>query len=104
MLPEDSLEAALPSIKFLDDKRIQHFYDPNQKSSKQIAISVGWDNKIAWDIYLFYSTGTKWSNIPPKPTCWMHQISDSWARNEYYHTGDNLKRELAYAMKTLLKK
>ena len=54
MLPEDSLEAALPSIKFLDDKRIQHFYDPSQKSGKQIATSVGWDDKIAWDIYLFY--------------------------------------------------
>lgn len=54
MLPEDSLEAALPSIKFLDDKRIQHFYDRSQKSVKQIATSLGCDDKIAWDIYLFF--------------------------------------------------
>jgi len=67
MLPKDSLEAALPAIKYLNDNRIRHFYDPNQRSGKAVAMSVGWDGKIAWDIYLFYPPKVKWTNIPPAP-------------------------------------
>ena len=102
MLPEDSLEAAIPSIKYLGDKRIQHFYDPNQKSGKEIAMSVGWNGHIAWDIYLFYPPTIAWTDIPPKPVSWMHQVSDEWAKNEHYHTGDDLKRELMLSLKMLL--
>ena len=102
MLPEDSLEAALPSIKFLNDKRIRHFYDPNQLSGREIAASVGWEDKIAWDIYLFYPPKVEWVDIPPKPARWMHQVSDEWARNGHYQTGNDLKRELSASLKTLL--
>ena len=101
---EDSLEEALPSIKFLDDKRIQHFYDPNQITGKEIAISINWDGKIAWDIYLFYPQNIEWSDMPPKPIYWMRQISDDWAKKRNYRTGDNLKRELAVTLKMLLDK
>lgn len=99
MLPEDSLEAALPSIKFLNDCRLQHFYDPNQRSGKAIAISVGWEGKIAWDIYLFYPPNVEWIDIVPEPVSWMHQVSADWAKNEHYHTGDDLKRELTDSVK-----
>jgi len=102
MLPEDSLEAALPSINFLNDKRIQHFYDANMRSGKEIAMSVGWRGKIAWDIYLFYPPNIKWTDTPPKPVRWAHQISDEWAKNEHYHTGDDLKQELTVSLKMLL--
>jgi hypothetical protein len=30
ILENDSLEAAIPSVKFLSDKRIQHYYDQDQ--------------------------------------------------------------------------
>ena len=102
MLPEDSLEAALPSIRFLNDKRIRHYYDPNQLSGREIATSVGWEDKIAWDIYLFYPPKVEWVDFPPEPIRWMHQISDAWAKNDHYHTGDDLKRELSASLKTLL--
>jgi hypothetical protein len=104
ILPEDSLKAALPLIKFLNDSRIQHFYDPHQKSGKAVAKSVGWEGKMAWDIYLFYSPDIEWTDIPPKPVCWMHQVSADWARNGHYHTGDELKRELTGSLKMLLGK
>ena len=102
MLAEDSLETALSPIKFLSDKRIQHFYDPNQRSGKEIAMSVGWHGHIAWDIYLFYPPTIEWTDNPPKPVSWMHQVSDEWAKNEHFHTGDDLKRELTVSLKMLL--
>jgi hypothetical protein len=102
MLPEDSLKAALPTIKLLGDKRIQHFYDPEQRSGKEIAMSVGWPGHIAWDIYLFYIPGIEWAEFPPKPVRWMHQVSDEWAKDEHYRTGDDLKYELTKSLKSLL--
>jgi hypothetical protein len=104
MLPGDSIEAILPSLKILKDERIEHFYDPNQRSGKEIAMSVGWDGRVAWDIYLFYPPNIDWPDIPPRPVSWMHQISDEWAKNERYHTGDQLIRELDLALKKLIEK
>ena len=104
MLPGDSKEAILPSLKILKDERIEHFYDPKQRSGKEIAMSVGWEGRVAWDIYLFYPQNIKWPDIPPRPVSWMHQISDEWAKNEHYHTGDQLARELDLALKKLIEK
>ena len=101
-MPDDSLEAALPTIQVLKDRRIQHYYDPDQVSGKQIAISVGWEGHVAWDIYLFYMPGVEWTDLPPNPVRWMHQVSDEWAKNEHYHTGDDLKRELTNSFESLL--
>ena len=101
MLPEDSLEAALPSIKYLNDKRIQHFYDPNQRSGKEIAMSVGWEGKIAWDIYLFYLPHVKWAATPPNPVNWMHQLKDEWATKSTFRTGVDLDKELTASMDNL---
>lgn len=103
MLPEDSLEAALPTIHLLRDERIQHFYDPNQISGEEIAISVGWAGHVAWDIYLFYAPGSEWKGILPQPSSWMHQVSDAWAKNEHYRTGDDLINELSISMGKLVK-
>jgi hypothetical protein len=103
MLPEDSIEAARPTIKVLDDGRIQHFYDPNQKTGKEIAISVGWAGNTAWDIYLFYRPFVEWAETPPKPIYWMHQLTDSWATKDKYRTGGDLKNELSIAMGELVK-
>ena len=102
MLPEDSLEAALPTVQSLSDNRIQHFYDSNQLSGKEIAMSVGWDDHIAWDIYLFYAPEVEWTDLPPNPNRWMHQVSEEWAKNENYRTGDDLKNELKYSLESLL--
>ena len=101
MLEDDSMEAALPSVKYLSDKRFQHFYDQNQIVGKEIAKSVGWDGHVAWDIYLFYVPNTDWNNIPPAPKHWMHQLKDSWAGKEHFFRGDDLVKALSNAMMTL---
>ena len=65
-------------------------------------MSVGWEGKIAWDIYIFYPPNIEWKDIPPQPVCWMHQMSDDWARNRHYHTGDELNNELTVSLKMLV--
>jgi hypothetical protein len=85
----------------LNDNRLKHFYDCNQTVGKTIAASVGWYGKVAWDIYLFYGPTVKWTEAPPKPDCWMHQLTDGWAKNERYRTGDDLKNELSASLERL---
>jgi hypothetical protein len=82
----------------LNDKRFQHYYDPNQIIGKEIADRIGWGGHVAWDIYLFYKSGVEWTDAAPRPIYWMHQLPDSWAQKAHFRTGDGLVRELLNAM------
>jgi hypothetical protein len=62
---------------------------------------VGWKGRVAWDIYLFYGSNVKWTEAPPKPEFWMHQLSDDWADKDKYRTGDDLKNELSVSLEKL---
>ena len=104
ILDKDTLAAALPSVKFLSDKRFKHLYDQHQNVGKTIANSVGWTGKVAWDIYLYYEPYAEWTDKPPKPVYWMHQLTDDWAKNNKYRTGADLKNELYISMQKLLNK
>ena len=101
MLDNDSLEAALPSVSNLSDRRFRHFYDQNQIVGKEIARSIGWDGHVAWDTYLFYAPYTEWNNVPPAPEHWMHQLKDSWADKKHFSRGRDLVNALTNAMMAL---
>ena len=101
MLDEDTFDAAIPSARFLNDVRIQHFYDNNKVVGKTIADSVGWTGNVAWDIYLFYAPFIEWTGKPPKPLFWMHQLTADWATKDNYRTGYDLKNELFLSMQKL---
>jgi len=101
ILDNDSIEAALPSVKYLSNNRFQHFYDQNQIVGKEIAKSIGWDGHVAWDIYLFYAPYAAWNNGPPEPKSWMHQLKDGWADQAHFRTGDGLVNALFNAITTL---
>jgi len=101
ILEKDTVDAAVAPAKALNDDRIRHFYDRNQTVGKTIAASVGWKEHVAWDIYLFYAPTATWTEAPPRPDFWMHQLSDDWAKNDRYRTGDDLKNELFVSMKKL---
>ena len=101
ILENDSFDAAVPSVQALSDDRIKHFYDSRKSIGKNIAASVGWPGKVAWDIYLFYGPTVMWAESPPKPEYWMHQLSDDWAKNNQYRTGDDLKNELSVSIQKL---
>ena len=101
-MDRDNIEEALPSVQFLNDKRFKHLYDQHQIVGKTIANSVGWIGKVAWDIYLFYKPFVEWTNIPPSPSYWMHQLTDNWSTKEKYRTGEDLKNELLVSIEKLL--
>ena len=102
ILDKDNIEEALPSVKFLSDKRFKHFYDQHKTVGQTIANSVGWNGNVAWDIYLFYAPYSKWTDKPPSPSYWMHQLTDNWATKEKYRTGADLKSELLVSIEKLL--
>jgi hypothetical protein len=102
MLPGDSEVTAKEKAVIFKDPRVRQFYDPDQLSGKAIAESLGYNGKVAWDIYLFFAAGDEWIQNPPVPNCWMHQISENWASRSHFHTGDDLLKELYTAAKKIL--
>jgi hypothetical protein len=102
MLPGDSEAAAKKEAGNFNDQRVCQYYDPDKRSGKAIAESLGYVGKVAWDIYLFYAAGAEWIENPPPPISWLHQLSENWIDRERYHTGDDLGRELFVTMKKLL--
>jgi len=104
ILELDSEAAAKRAMEgFRPDSRVRHFYDPEQRVGRAIAQSLGTGaTKVAWDIYLFYERGGEWGDGPPVPVAWMHQLtSSSWADVAYFHSGNDLTRELIKTMKKL---
>ena len=101
MLSDDAREAAGPSARIIADPRVRHFHDPDKRAGKAIAESLGSEDAVAWDTYLFYASGSEWTDGPPAPIDWMHQLPGSWADSARFHTGDDLPEELGKAMRRL---
>lgn len=104
MNPKDDLTAAKKASKDFKDERIIHFYDSQQSSGKLIAKDLPLNAEVAWDIYLFYPSGLAWNDRIPKPSNWMHQMSDTDADSDYHRTGDDLVTGLYEAMEILTTK
>ncbi len=101
MLSSDNARAARQAARLIADARAKHFYDPKGRVGKTIARSLGEPDQTAWDMYLFYAVGERWSETPPPPLAWVHQLSESWA--DHYRFGDDLETELARIAERLLK-
>ena len=102
MNPKDDVAAARKALKGFKDNQIKYFYDSQQSSGKLIAEGLPLNAKVAWDIYLFYPKGVIWGDGIPKPSEWMHQMSDTDADSEYHHTGNDLVNGLFGSMKSLI--
>lgn len=95
MLPLDNVFTANLVAMKMSYPTMTHFYDPRKIAGRAIAQSLGGQNKVAWDIYLFYSRGVEWVDAPPQPYQWAHQLAgSSWANPGNYHTGNDLTEEL----------
>lgn len=98
MLPEDTETGAEGSAHIIDDPRVRHFHDPARQAGQAVAASLGWNDYVAWDIYLFYEAGSKWIDGPPSPAHFVHQLPRDSA---HFRTGDDLRWELSEATKRL---
>lgn len=101
MLDSDSAEAAREAARIFDDVRVRQFHDPERRAGKAIAASLGGQGKIAWDIYLFYASGSDWSARPPVPAEWVHQLSADWADQTRFHWEGHLVTKLDEIMSRL---
>ena len=75
MLPSDNEKAAIKASTVFDDPRVKQFYDPDRKSGYAIAKDLLYEDAgPAWDIYLYYDKDAQWTDQPPKPVDWVHQL------------------------------
>ena len=75
MLAGDSEAAARQSAQIVRDPRVGHFHDPQRRAGDAIAEGLLMPGAgPAWDIYLFYKPGDRWSTNPPMPCEWWHQL------------------------------
>ncbi len=95
MLPGDSEVTAKRSAQMISSPRASHFHDPSHLAGRAIASSLGWEDDVAWDVYLFYEEGAEWTEGPPRPYEWMHQLGGWYkADPDRFRTGEDLVREL----------
>lgn len=102
MLPNDSLEAAISAAGPFTDSRVRHFFDPEKQVGKAVANSLKWEGRIAWDIYLYYAPGQKWTDQPPAPSYYAHQLTNTWADRDRYRVAADLTEELGVSMEKLI--
>jgi hypothetical protein len=74
MLPSDSREAAGAQAASFVDRRLVQQWDGERASGNLMAKTLALKGS-AWDVYLLYAPGVKWTGEhPPAPTFWMHQL------------------------------
>lgn len=99
MLPSDCPESAVGAAQLFDDQRVRHFYDASKVAGRGFAqglLPIG----VAWDIYMFYPPGERWSDGPPRPARWAHQLGR--IDPQHYHPGERLFGALGEAMEAML--
>jgi hypothetical protein len=102
MLPFDNAQAAREAAQMFSDPRVRQFHDPQQLAGRAFAAGLLAPERPAWDIYLFYKRGQAWSDAPPPPVEWMHQLGGrSGADAARRRTGEELVRELHDSMARL---
>ena len=81
---------------FAGDPRITHYYDDRQLAAHAVAQALGWPpGTVAFDAYLFFSSGRVWENSLPPPEVWFHQRRGLSAVN--YRTGAALDAAIGEA-------
>ena len=75
-LYRDDREAAQEATALVADKRARHFWDGGGSLGKEYGkiVSLPQNKKFAWDVYFIFGRQAKWTNAPPKPDFWMHQL------------------------------
>ena len=89
ILPGDDAAAAARAAAIFDDPRVAQFHDPGRLTGQAFARGL-LDRPPAWDIYLFYAAGDSWTDGPPRPAHWMHQLGSKVADKNRYRTGPAL--------------
>jgi hypothetical protein len=101
MMESDNHETARKAVSKFKDERVRQFFDPNQLAGKAFAGSLGHNDRVAWDMYLFYPAKSMWKELPPQPEAYMHQLRDGWPDQSYLFEKGQLRVKLTQTMKSL---
>ena len=74
ILKTDSAEAASLSSGFLRDGRATQFWASTRSVGRSFQAAIGLEGEPAWDVYLVYDRGIRWTDEPPAPTTFQHQL------------------------------
>ncbi len=104
MLPTDGANAAAKSAAIFDDLRVRQFHDSARAAGRAIGKDLLFEGAgAAWDIYLFYDAQALWTDAPPEPVEWYHQLSGARrADPARFRAGDDLVVALREATARLL--
>jgi hypothetical protein len=68
----DTLEAATQVAALLADERIHNFWSPDRFASNAFQAPVGIQRTTAWDVFLLFGKGKRWTDAPPAFDRFMH--------------------------------
>ena len=80
VLANDTLQAtAAVRARLPADNRVMHFWDRDLIVSRAYhgVLQLGQRqrrHRVAWDLFLLYGAGIVWTDAPPVPGFWMHQL------------------------------
>ena len=72
----DNRNAAVKAMPLVPDRRARHFWDPTGYLGKQYGktLDLPGGRRFAWDVYLIFDSKASWTDAPPAPIFWMHQL------------------------------
>ncbi len=70
--PHDTAETAAQAAALLADDRIHHFWSPDHFASTAFQGPVGIQRTTAWDVFLVFGKGKRWTDAPPALDSFMH--------------------------------
>ena len=76
VLREDNLAAAGKSVAYVADDRAAHYWDQDKSLGFSFGKRVTLPRKreLAWDVYFVFDQQADWTEFPPEPVFWMHQL------------------------------
>ena len=75
--PGDNRQKALRRRNLLPDRRVRQFWDGDLRLGKRYrdVLSLPESIEVAWDVYFAFDRQTEWTEEPPPPAFWQHQLS-----------------------------
>lgn len=82
---------------FSKESRATQYWDGEQDLGKAYGKILELPNgrELAWDIYFVFAAGVEWTDTPPMPDDWQHQLG----RDERSLDGDKLRESIISIMK-----
>ena len=86
--------------------RVVQFFERDIGLGQMINRSIGWPvetggERGAWDIYLYYGPDARWTDTPPKPTRYHHQLAHVHD-DPSFASGEDLATQLRAATNEVL--